>query len=80
MPFGAYPDPEAADEAGPEETGAWQEPKSDLWCYRVRRFRELGFTRPQRIRLADEAADWHQAHDLIGRGCPVDVVFDLLSS
>jgi hypothetical protein len=53
--------------------------ESELWRYRVRRFRELGFTRPQRVRLANEAADWHEAHDMLGAGCPVDVVFDILS-
>lgn len=53
--------------------------ESALWQYRIRRFRQLGFTRHQRIRLADEGADWHQAADLIAHGCPVDVTFDLLS-
>lgn len=53
--------------------------QSDLWSYRVRRFRVLGFNRPQRVRLANDGADWHQARDLLGRGCPVELVFDLLS-
>jgi hypothetical protein len=72
----ATPDPHDAD-AMP---AMFVERESDLWCYRVRRFRRLGFSREQRLRLADQGADWHEARDLIDRGCPADVAFDLLSS
>jgi hypothetical protein len=72
-------DPDTAGDDG-EMAARLTDQQSDLWRYRVRRFRELGFTRPQCIRLADEGTDWHQASDLVRRGCPVDIVFDLLSS
>ena len=50
-----------------------------VWEHRVKMFRLLGFNPYQRRHLADSAADWHDAKDLIDAGCPVDIAFDILS-
>jgi hypothetical protein len=50
-----------------------------VYHWRVHRFRELGFTLWQSRRLADRQVDWHSAQTLLVAGCPIDLVFDILS-
>jgi hypothetical protein len=50
-----------------------------VYRWRVCRFLELGFTLRQARRLADSVAGWHEAEALLAAGCPVDLVFDLLT-
>lgn len=39
----------------------------------------LGFTRRQASRLADLRSSWHDAETLLKAGCPLELVFDLLT-
>jgi hypothetical protein len=50
-----------------------------VFHWRVRRCRSLGFTLWQARRLAEEQASWHEAEALLMAGCPLHVVFDLLT-
>lgn len=43
------------------------------------RLRELGFTESQADYLILEGRSWHDADDLIARGCPVGLAFEILS-
>jgi hypothetical protein len=44
--------------------------EADLALWREGRFVSLGFDRADAILLADEQVDWHQARELLERGCP----------
>ena len=50
-----------------------------LHLWRRRRLIELGLTRYQAERLAEQGCDWHEAAALVAAGCPAELVFDLLS-
>jgi hypothetical protein len=45
----------------------------------VERFRKLGFNKRQRARLIDAHASWHEAETLLKAGCPLELVFDILT-
>ncbi len=46
--------------------------------HREEMFRALGFNELQVEALADAGADWHEAANLLKRGCPLDTALDLL--
>jgi hypothetical protein len=72
---------------GEQETPTAETPTAAVVCdkaaevYRWRRehFVELGLNRRQARRLAEIGADWHSAQTLHIRGCPLDLIFDILS-
>jgi len=62
-----------------EAPGEVDEEAVRVYHWRVHRFLALGFTLRQARRLASLHVEWHSAEKLLEQGCPVDLVFDLLS-